>query len=88
MRKGGGIRKSSTRIQPEATANYKCLFFLDVGPMPAAIRDQHSVPHGKLLQRNKSNSFQVTTNLLNRENFKVAIAHLYHDIQVCNFSYS
>ena len=37
------------RVQPEATANYKCLFFLDVGWMPAAIRDQHSVPHGKLV---------------------------------------
>ena len=43
------IRKSSTRVQPEATANYKCLCFLDVGWVPAAIRDQHSVPHGKLL---------------------------------------
>ena len=39
--------KSSTRVQPEATANYKCLFFLDVGRMPAAIRDQHSIPYGK-----------------------------------------
>ena len=37
------------REQPEATANYKCLFFLDVGRMPAATRDQHSVLHGKLL---------------------------------------
>ena len=37
------------RVQLEATANYKCLFFLDVGRMPAAIRDQLSVPHGKLL---------------------------------------
>ena len=41
--------KSSTRVQPEATANYKCLFFLDVGQMPTAIQDQHSVPHGKLV---------------------------------------
>ena len=49
MRKGGQSRKSSTRVQPEATANYKCLYFLDVGRMPAAIQDQHSVPHGKLL---------------------------------------
>ena len=48
-RKGGRVEKSSTRVQPEATANYKCLFFLDVGRMPAAIRDQHSVQHGKLV---------------------------------------
>ena len=41
--------KSSTRVQPEATANCKCLFLLDVGRMPAAIRHQHSVPHGKLV---------------------------------------
>ena len=41
--------KSSVRVQPETTVNYKCLFFLDVGQMPAAIRDQHSVPHGKLV---------------------------------------
>ena len=42
-------QKSSTRVQPEATANYKCLFFSDGGQMPAAIQDQHSVPHGKLV---------------------------------------
>ena len=48
-RKGGTVVKSSMRVQPEATANYKCLFFLDVGRMPAAVRDQHSVPHGKLV---------------------------------------
>ena len=30
--------KSSTRVQPEATANTKRLFFLDVGQMPAASR--------------------------------------------------
>ena len=48
-RKGGRIENSSTRVQPEATANYKCLFFLNFGWMPAAIRDQHSVPHRKLL---------------------------------------
>ena len=47
-RKGGRV-ESSARVQPEATANYKCLFFLDVGRMPAAIQDQHSVPHGKLV---------------------------------------
>ena len=41
--------KSSARVQPEAMANYNCLFSLDVGWMPAAIRDQHSVPHGKLV---------------------------------------
>ena len=29
--------KSSAKVQPEATANYKCLFFLDVGRMPVAI---------------------------------------------------
>ena len=29
--------QSSARRQPEAMANYKCLFFLDVGRMPAAI---------------------------------------------------
>ena len=49
MRKGGRIEKSSTRVQPEATANTKHLFFLDVGRMPAASQDQHSVSHGKLL---------------------------------------
>ena len=37
------------RIQPEAAAKYKCLFFLDVGRMPAAIQDQHSVPYSKLV---------------------------------------
>ena len=36
-------------VQPEVTANTKRLFFLDVGRMPEASRDQHSVPHGKLL---------------------------------------
>ena len=41
--------KSSTRVQPETTANYKWVCFLDVGQMPVAIQDQHSVPHGKLL---------------------------------------
>ena len=38
MGKGGKIEKSSTRVQPEATANTKRLFFLDVGRMPAASR--------------------------------------------------
>ena len=37
------------RVQPEAKANYKCVFFLDFGRLPVAIRDQHSVPHGKLV---------------------------------------
>ena len=41
--------KSSAIVQPEAMADYKCLFFLEVGWMPAAIRDQHSVTHGKLV---------------------------------------
>ena len=49
MRKGGRVRKNATRGQPEASVNTKRLFFLDVGRMPAASRDQHSVPHGKLL---------------------------------------
>ena len=35
MRIGGQIRKSSMRVQPESSANYNCLFFLDVGHMPA-----------------------------------------------------
>ena len=48
-RKEGRVEKSSTRVQPKATANYKYLFFLDIGRMPAAIRDQHSFSHGKLL---------------------------------------
>ena len=48
-RKGGQIEKRSTRVQPEAMANTKCLFFLDIGQMPAASLDQHSVEHGKLL---------------------------------------
>ena len=34
----------------------------------------------------KYNSFQVTTDLLNSENLKVAITELCHDIQVCNFT--
>ena len=34
----------------------------------------------------KCNSYQVTTDLLNRENPKVAIAHLCNEIQVCNFT--
>ena len=37
------------RGQPEATANYKSLFFLNVGRGLAASREQHSVPHGKLV---------------------------------------
>ena len=41
--------KSSTRVQPEAMTNYKCLFLLDIGSMPAAIQDQHSVPHGMMV---------------------------------------
>ena len=49
MKKGGRIEKSATRVQPEATANYKCLFFLDVGRMPVASQDPHSVPHGKIV---------------------------------------
>ena len=47
LQQGGRIEKRSTRVQPEATANTKHLFFLDVGQMLAASRD-HSVPHGKL----------------------------------------
>ena len=30
--------------------------------------------------------FQVTTDLLNRENFKLAIAQLCNELQVCNFT--
>ena len=33
----------------------------------------------------KCNSFQVLSDLLNSENLKVAIAHLYNKLQVCNF---
>ena len=32
------------------------------------------------------NSFKVTTDLLNKENLKVAIAQLCHEWQVCNFA--
>ena len=32
------------------------------------------------------NSFQVTTDLRNSENLKVAFAQLCHDPQVCNFT--
>ena len=35
-RKGGRVEKSSTRVQPESTANTKRLFFLAVGRRPAA----------------------------------------------------
>ena len=31
MRKGGRVENSSVRVQPEATASTKHLFFLDVG---------------------------------------------------------
>ena len=34
----------------------------------------------------KCNSFQVTTDLLNRENIKVAIAQLCNELLVCNFT--
>ena len=34
----------------------------------------------------KYNSFQVTTDLLNSENLKVAIAQLCYELQVYNFS--
>ena len=36
----------------------------------------------------KCNSFQVTTDLLNSENLKIAIAQLCHELQVCNFTMS
>ena len=32
----------------------------------------------------KFNSFQVTSNLLNKDNLKVAFAQLYNELQVCN----
>ena len=34
----------------------------------------------------KGNSFQVTTDLLNSENLKIAIVHLCNELQVCNFT--
>ena len=34
----------------------------------------------------KRNSFQVTSNLLNSENLKVAITRLCNELQVCNFT--
>ena len=34
----------------------------------------------------KCNSFQVTTDLLNSENLKVAIAQLCYELWVCNFT--
>ena len=34
----------------------------------------------------KCNSFQVTTNLRNSENLKVALAQLCHELHVCNFT--
>ena len=34
----------------------------------------------------KCNSFQVTTDLLNSENLKIAIAQLCNELQVCNFT--
>ena len=37
------------RGQPEAMANYKRLFFLDVGLGLVVSQEQHSVPHGKLV---------------------------------------
>ena len=34
----------------------------------------------------KCNSFEDTSNLLNSDNLKVAIAQLCHELQVCNFT--
>ena len=34
----------------------------------------------------KCNSFQVTTDLLNSDDLKVAITQLCHELQVCNFT--
>ena len=34
----------------------------------------------------KCNGFQGTNDLLNRENLKVAIAQLCHELRVCNFT--
>ena len=34
----------------------------------------------------KSEIFQVTTDLLNSENLKITIVHLCNELQVCNFT--
>ena len=43
-------------------------------------------PISSTVKISKCNSFQVTTHLLNRENLKVAIAQLCHELQVYNFT--
>ena len=48
-RKEGRVKKNATKAQPGDLVNTKCPFFLDGGRMPAAIRDQHLVPHGMLV---------------------------------------
>ena len=37
-------------------------------------------------KNSKCNSFQVTSDLLKSENLKVAIAQLYHEVHICNFT--
>ena len=39
-----------------------------------------------LTKRSKCNSFQVTSDLLNSENCKVAIGKLCNELQVCSFT--
>ena len=56
------------------------LFFRELAVSGVATRDKHRVPDGKLLERNKSNSFQVTTDLLNSNTLKVAIAELCNEL--------
>ena len=38
------------------------------------------------IKNRKCNTFKVTTDLINSENLKAAIAHLYNELQVCNFT--
>ena len=44
-----GYKGADHVTQPEATANNKCLFFLDIGRDASRQPVKHSVPHGKLL---------------------------------------
>ena len=46
----------------------------------------YDVVQGQLCNYSEHNSFSVTSDLLNSENLKVALARLCHDIQICNFT--
>ena len=61
-------------------------------PLLAGLKFHYVIADPKVLEQHiyrkyfKCNSFQVTTDLLNRENLKVAITQLCNELQVCNFT--